>query len=260
MEADSIAFRHWDDVVFENRNKLYGAYLLRRTYANHLLSGMGVTILAVAVILSLPDLYSAKPSIKEVLPPLSETKVILTQPPSLKDIKPPKRSIVPPSANVRDNPVVVTRDEVIEEEELEAVIEFVSGDDVGSGDIGPPEATGNLSLPEPEPVMEERVVQFAEVMPQYEGGLEAMMKFIQKKIRYPRVPRQIGIDGTVYVGFVVNGNGLVTDVHIVKGVHPDYDKEAMRVISMLPLWKGGSHNGRPVSVRMVLPIKFALQK
>jgi protein TonB len=87
-----------------------------------------------------------------------------------------------------------------------------------------------------------------------------MMKFLQKKIRFPKSPQRQGISGTVFVRFIVNGDGSVSDVEVLKGVHPDYDKEAMRVISLLPSWKGGRHNGMPVRVRMVLPIKFNVQQ
>jgi protein TonB len=155
---------------------------------------------------------------------------------------------------------MVTREEVIEQEQVEAVENFISGEDIGTADlVGAIEGTGTVALPDPTPVIEETIFIHAEVMPEYEGGAEAMMKFIQKKIRYPRVPREIGIDGTVYVQFIVNGDGSVSDVKVIRGVHRDYDNEAIRVISMLPSWRGGRHNGRPVSVRMVLPIKFNIK-
>jgi protein TonB len=168
-----------------------------------------------------------------------------------------------PPVRRRTNPdprnVLVTTDEVIEEEFVEAVEDLFTGDEFVLGEVGDVEGIGTEPAIEPEPVKEPPFLDVAEVMPQYEGGLEAMMKFIQKKIRYPSGPKRQQIDGTVYVRFVVNGDGSVSNVEVIKGVHPDYDKEAMRVISLLPAWKGGSHNGRPVGVRMVLPIKFRLQ-
>lgn len=258
MEANQIVFRHWDDVVFENRNKLYGAYLLRRTYARHLLSGLAFTVLVVSVILLSHG--SREGQITAVDPPVTAGGVICVLPPPPMNPPPrlPERRVN--ASTKKSGPIVVTREEAETPEELHPAVNVV-GDDavIGNGDVVPVEGTGLVVLPEPAPAPAPEVVSFAEVMPFYEGGLEAMMKFIQKKIRYPRVPRQMGIEGTVYVGFVVTGSGAVTDVHILRGVHPDYDKEAMRVISMLPLWKGGSHNGRPVSVRMVMPIKFELK-
>ncbi|MEX2234133.1 MAG: energy transducer TonB [Cyclobacteriaceae bacterium] len=260
MEVNSNVFRHWDDVVFENRNKSYGVYLLRRAYEKRLLMGEGITVALVALLFLLQNIYSGKEIIHEAFPPLVGEDIRVLPPPIIKRV-PPQHTIRQPKANPQTRAVLVTRDEVIEDEEVEAITDFISsGDDLGSGDVAPIAGSGTIPLLEPTPIVEPGVLDFAEVQPQYEGGLKAMMKFIQKKIRYPRVPRQLGIDGTVFVRFVVKGDGSITDVQVLKGVHPDYDKEAIRVISMLPSWNGGSHNGRPVSVRMVLPIKFNLQK
>ena len=85
------------------------------------------------------------------------------------------------------------------------------------------------------------------------------MKFVKKHLRYPASARRQGIDGTVYVSFVVTGDGIVHKAKIVKGIHVDCDEEVIRVISMLNKWTGGKHNGQPVNVRMVLPIVFRLQ-
>jgi len=259
MDATSIVFHHWDDVVFENRNKDYGAYLLRRAYAHRLLSGVGVTLTGIALVLSLHNIYSGEEIRGEVLPPLTRTDVILTHPPSIERKERPQNIIHPPRTNARNRSIVVTRDQVVDANQVEEIREFIEADGVTSGEVGTLDGTGTLAVIDPQPVIEP-IRDFAEVMPQYEGGLEAMMKFIQKKIRYPRAPRTLGIDGTVYVRFVVNGDGSISGVEIIKGVHPDYDREAIRVISMLPAWKGGSHNGRPVRVRMVLPIKFNLKQ
>lgn len=257
MEANSIVFRHWDDVVFEHRNKSYGAYLLRQAYAQRLLSGLGVTVALVALVLSLQDI-SEKEIQEEILPPLTGAGHNPLPPPIMPQKSSRKPLQQPKERDAKSASILVTTDEVVDDEAVTALTEFIHDEGLDSGISGLPEGTGTLSVPEPEVVIERRVVDVAEVMPRYEGGLEAMMKFIQKKIRYPRAPRQLGIEGTVYVRFVVNGDGSISEVEILRGVHPDYDKEAMRVISMLPSWKGGSHNGRPVSVRMVLPIKFNL--
>lgn len=251
--------RHWEDVVFENRNKLYGAYILRRAYSNRLLSGMGVTLVLITIMLSLHSTDPATKRKKNGPPPVVDKGIILTDPRSfeIKDprVKPPAK----PRSSSANRAIIVTRDEVLTEEETEAVEDFISSTDFGTGDLGIPDGEGTLPVIEPEPVAEPLLRDFAEVMPQYEGGLEAMMKFIQKRIRYPRAPRAQQIEGTVFVRFHVNGDGSVSNVEVIKGVHPDCDREAVRVISMLPSWKGGSHNGRPVSVRMVLPIRFNLR-
>jgi protein TonB len=259
MDANSIVIRRWEDVVFENRNKSYGAYVLRRAYSSRLLSGLGVTVVLITVVLSLQHIQSDERGKVEGPPPLRGEWITIAPPPSIEKRRAPEQVIQRPKRNAKSQSVVVRRDEVLDEEEVTSVTEFVSTEGFDSGIAGTPEGTSVFSLPEPEVVIAREVVDIAEIMPQYEGGVEALMKFIQWKIRYPRAPRELGIDGTVYVRFVVRGDGSVTDVEIIRGVHPDYDREAKRVISMLPSWKGGSNNGKPASVRMVLPIKFNLQ-
>lgn len=259
MEANSTVFRHWEDVVFEHRNKSYGAYLLRKAYADRLLSGLTLTLLFVAVLLSLQNVFLRRKPIEPPPPPLVGKGIIVQPPPVFEDRK--QTTVVHPPRNPanRNTTVVVTREEVVTAWDAETVDAYLDEEGSDLGVIGTPEGLGAFTIPEPEPVIEPRFHDIAEVMPQYEGGFEAIMKFIQKKIRYPRVPRELGIQGTVYVRFIVNGDGSVSDIEILRGVHPDYDKEAARVISMLSSWKGGSQQGRPVAVRMVLPIKFNLK-
>lgn len=255
MEATSTAIRHWEDLVFENRNKDYGAYLLRKAYARRLMIGLGVTIVIVIVLLSIHDLQGDK-EINPVVPPLAEGYDI-SPPPSIERPKPPRSTARHPRPARQNTQVLVTKDSV-PETEVAQIADFVSPDGNETGGYGIPDGEGVIPVEVPVAPALPGFVDIAEVMPSYEGGLEAMMKFIQKKIRYPRAPIRQRIEGTVYVRFIVRGDGSVTDVSVIKGVHPDYDKEAVRVISLLPAWKGGSHNGRPVSVRMVLPIKFSL--
>lgn len=253
-----MAIRHWEDVVFENRNKDYGAYLLRRKYATRVLSGLGVTICFVTAMISLPRLFPSEIRLSEQVP-FVVCDISVLPPPMVESVKPPKAPASPPKRDALSERILVTREPVRENEP--ATVSDASPDrGVVSGDVGTIGDIGTIPLTEPMPVVEPAVRDVAEVMPYYDGGTEAMMKFIQKKIRYPHAPRKIGIDGTVFVRFVVKGDGTVTDVEVIRGVHPDYDKEAMRVISLLPSWTGGRHNGMPVSVRMVIPIKFNLKQ
>ena len=259
MDANSLVIRHWEDVVFENRNKSYGAYSLRRAYSERLLFGLAITLLVVTFLLSL-QLLPQSDGVKTVdRPPFIDRGIELTHPPSFEKREPARTPKGQPRQNIRKDVFVITTEEVVEERDVAALTEFIAEEGTGSEVAGIPDGASVFSLPEPELVIEPDVVDIAEVMPQYEGGAEAMMRFIQRKIRYPRVPRELGIEGTVYVRFIVMGDGSVSEVEVIRGVHPDYDREAKRVIAMLPSWKGGRHNGRPVSVRMVLPIKFNLQ-
>ena len=127
------------------------------------------------------------------------------------------------------------------------------------------EGTGDVVFEEPveEPVKEvgedpNKVYTIVEQQPEFEGGNGAMFKFIQKNMKYPATARRMGIEGSVFVSFVVDTEGKISEVQTVKGISADCDKEAIRVIQMMPRWKPGKQNGRPVKVRFVLPIKFQL--
>ena len=254
MEANSTVIRHWEDVVFENRNRDYGAYILRKAYAHRLMTGLGVTVVLLSVLLSMQN-FGTKRSVTREIPIPDKGSYDPLPPPSIK----PKPRIPVPQRPVRSRSaqILVTTDEV-DEPELEAITDFVTDAGEDTGPAGSIDGTGTIPVEIPVPVPLPEILDRAEVMPAYEGGVEAMMKFIQKNVRYPRTAIRQQIEGTVFVRFVVRGDGSVADVQVIRGIHRDCDNEALRVISMLPSWKGGSHNGRPVSVRMVLPIKFNL--
>ena len=92
--------------------------------------------------------------------------------------------------------------------------------------------------------------------PEFKGGTHAIMQFLKKNIQYPRSIRESGEQGTVYVSFLVNKDGSITDVHIVKGAHPELNAEAERLVRSMPPWNPGTHKGKPVTVKFVIPIKF----
>ena len=85
-----------------------------------------------------------------------------------------------------------------------------------------------------------------------------MMDFIKENLRYPTESRTMGVEGTVYVSFIVWADGKVSDATVIRGINESCDREAKRVVEMSPDWKPGKQSGRPVSVRFVLPIKFKL--
>ncbi len=125
----------------------------------------------------------------------------------------------------------------------------------GSGDFEFVDA-----VPEPPRVQQDEVLTFAEEMPQFPGGSAAQQEYLRKTTIYPFNARDEGRQGVVYVNFIVRKDGTISDVKIAKGVKdsPDLDKEAIRVISSMPNWIPGKMNGKPVNVRMTLPIRFKL--
>jgi protein TonB len=96
-------------------------------------------------------------------------------------------------------------------------------------------------------------------MPDYPGGQEELYKYLQKNIRYPEMARSNGIQGTVYVQFVVNKYGKIKDAKVLRGIGGGCDEEAIRVVMGMPDWKPGKQNGLAVPVYFNLPVKFTLQ-
>ncbi|HEY5916388.1 MAG TPA: energy transducer TonB, partial [Chryseolinea sp.] len=109
-----------------------------------------------------------------------------------------------------------------------------------------------------EEVDEDVIFMVVEQQAEFPGGLEAMMKFIVKNMKYPAAARRMGVEGSVFVSFVIDKEGTISDLTVIKGISADCDKEALRVVKLMPPWKPGKQNGRAVKSRFVLPIKFKL--
>ncbi len=116
-----------------------------------------------------------------------------------------------------------------------------------------------IEVEEEEEIVEEEIFTVVETMPGFPGGEVERIKFLQKNIKYPQMARESQIQGTVYVTFVVETDGKVTDVRVLRGIGGGCDEEAVRVIKMMPKWNAGKQRGKPVRVQFNMPIKFTLQ-
>lgn len=130
-------------------------------------------------------------------------------------------------------------------------------------DVGADEDT---EVQEYEPVVmeeeekkEEKIFVVVEEQPSFPGGETARMKYLRDNIEYPQLARESGIEGTVYVTFVVEKDGSITDVRVLRGIGGGCDKEAIRVVKEMPKWKAGKQRGKPVRVQFNMPIRFTLQ-
>jgi periplasmic protein TonB len=260
METKVLVLNTWEDLVFAYRNKAYGAYAIRKAYSRRLLIGLGVSTALMIFLLLLPGIveqFNGRPAPFVKRPDLRVYDI--GSPPTIILREKIRKAETVVNANAQNTTILVTREKVDAPVEHEVVFAHIP--DEGTGESGVVDGEGVSPAVEAPVVVEKKPEIFiiAEVMPEYEGGMEALMKFVKRKLRYPATPRRLAIDGTVYVSFVVNGDGSVRDVSVLRGIHRDCDEEAARVISMLPGWKGGRQGGSPVAVKMVLPIKFNLQ-
>lgn len=164
------------------------------------------------------------------------------------EVKPPPP---PPPPQVVEVLQIVDDDVEIEDELL---IEDTEADDETIIDVAPVIETAAEEEEE-----EAQVFFIVEDMPEFPGGDLALRKYIANAIKYPVIAQENGIQGKVYVTFVVSKTGKVTDAKIARGVDPSLDKEALRVVNALPAWKPGKQRGKPVNVSYTVPINFVLQ-
>lgn len=262
MKTENLVSKNWDDLVFENRNQEYGAYSIRKSYSDNLLSGAFLSVSFGAFVLLIPLLTSMMrgedisdyhdPILTELPTNFSVKPIIEIEPQTIQVLQTRTQSLAIPTRMTTEitDDVIPTNIEIVES--VRSNPDAPIGEPTVSLNVG----VGIIeTLPA---IVEPSVFIVVEVMPAYDGGLEAMYKFIQKKIRYPAMAQRNSLQGTVFVSFVINASGKVVDVAVARGISPDLDKEAMRVISMLPGWKAGKQHNKNVSVRMTLPIKFQL--
>jgi TonB family protein len=105
---------------------------------------------------------------------------------------------------------------------------------------------------------ESKIFVIVDKQPEYKGGIDAMVRHVHSNLSYPTSARRMGIDGIVYVSFLVSPAGILHNIKVIRGISADCDKEAIRVVALMPPWRPGRLEGKPVTVRVVLPIKFNL--
>jgi len=163
---------------------------------------------------------------------------------------PPTEQPPPPPPKIQQPQIIEVPDEEEIEEEIEIDLDVEVTEETVIEEVIFDEA--------PEEEMAEEIFTVVEDQPAPIGGMAAFYKYIGKKLKYPAQARRMGIEGRVFVQFVVDKDGSITDVVAVKGIGAGCDEEAVRVIQASPKWKAGKQRGRPVKVRMILPITFKL--
>ena len=277
MSTVDLLDNNWVDLVFEGRNKEYGAYVLRKETGKRNLKSM---LLVFAVIIAIMAAVAAKVAIENAFPKkvAMETDVELSKLAQKKEAKVEKKAPVKVEeqkvvekvkSSVKFTPPVIKKDsEVKPEEELKsqedlnktktAIGSFdVKGNDEAGGEVL--KAKEVIAQPEPPKEEETKVFDVVEVMPSFPGGQAALFEWLSKNIKYPVVAEENGVQGRVIVTFVVERNGSITDVQVVKSVDPSLDKEAVRVVKAMPHWIPGKQNGSAVRVKYTLPVTFRLQ-
>ena len=163
---------------------------------------------------------------------------------------PPTEQPPPPPPKIQQPEIIEVPDEEEIEEEIEVDLDVEITEETVVEDIV-------FDEPVEEEVAEE-IFTIVEDQPAPKGGMAAFYEYVGKKLKYPAQARRMGIEGKVFVEFVVDKDGTITNVKAIKGIGAGCDEEAIRVIQASPKWNPGKQRGRPVKVRMILPITFKL--
>lgn len=276
MAKIDLISNEWADLVFQGRNKVYGAYQLRRgTSKRNIVSMIFVAAVAAVAYLGLAAYNSYQEAQKAKFEAEMEASLLDAK----KEAKVEKKTETPKVEQVQKvekvkssiafTPPVIKKDsEVKPEEEMKTQDELketktaigafdVKGNDEAGGTVL--KAVEDIAAPEPPKQEEEqnKIFEMVEQQPQFPGG--SVNGWLADHIKYPVVAAENGIQGRVVVQFVVERDGSVSQVRVVRGVDPSLDKEAQRVISSMPKWIPGKQNGQSVRSRFTVPVTFRLQ-
>ena len=266
-----------EEIVFQNRNKSYGAYSLRTDYQNVIKKSLliGISIFGLAVLTPMLwakmgngviNVVDASPLDLEIPPPPVELKPIepVTPPP------PKVEEVKVKMIDFSNLEIVDTDEEIppIPDQDLLNTTDAKIGDKTQDGEVVeiPVEDPDALKATQPEiPVAVEteeknQVFITVEQNPEFAGGMNALLKFLQKNLHYPTPAVNANVMGKVYMQCVVGRDGNISKVDVLKGIGFGCDEEAQRVVNLMPKWSPGRQSGRAVAVRFTLPISFQLSE
>ncbi len=164
---------------------------------------------------------------------------------------PPTEQPPPPPPKIQQPEIIVVEDEEEIEEEVEVEFDVEITDDT--------EIEEMVAAEEPAEEVVEEIFTIVEDPAEPNGGMQAFYKYVGSKLKYPSQAKRMGVEGKVFVEFVVDKDGTLTNVRAVRGIGAGCDEEAVRVIKNAAKWKPGKQRGRAVKVKIVLPISFKLQ-
>ena len=256
-----------DDIIFAGRNKNYGAYLLRKKYGKNIIIALTIGV-SMACALVGANYFSNLMAGTETKPDIIVHPITLQPLPA--DTKPlpvlPQISTPPPPRvqSIRYMAPEIMEDEKVKNEEITPDQDELRNKQISSVTQVGEESKTDIIIENDERKgsvigeEKEEIYYKVEINPSFPGGMEAFSKYLSKNLKYPRAARNANIHGKVYVSFVVNSEGKISDIKILKGPGFGCDEEAVRVISGMPLWKPGKQGGRFVSCRYNIVINFSL--
>ena len=260
-----------DDLVFEGRNRAYGAYQLRQQYRSNLASA-GIITLAICSLLAL--VWRVWPAAQAKVMVENHVKAEPILIPTI--IEQPKQAVLAPAhapAPPRTHPAPtlptqVTKDELVVAPLKPTITEKVDVDGlVGPATTGPTDPlasattstnTGGKGVEGPAVASNEAFI-YVEKMPEFAGGQAALLHYLRDHLRYPALALREQAEGRVFMSFVVRADGTIAEATVLKGLGFGLDEEALRVVRQMPAWTPGYQAQHAVAVRFTLPITFKIQ-
>jgi len=257
MKTKKESSESLDDLVFANRNHNYGAYEIRKSYPGFLNKAATVSIILLLIAVTAPLIasYYDQGRILREGNTVGVTIIDIAPPPEMPELPPPPPPIADLEKQTRFTaPVVVDSAEAPADPGLDALSQASF-----NAPVDPEIAPVIVETPSTiEATPEPPVRTYVPEMPSFPGGEEARLGFLKANLHYPALAKEINLQGTVYLSFIVDAKGKIVNVTLLRGIGSGCDEEAIRVISMMPDWNPGRQDGTAVKVKCTTQIKFTL--
>ena len=272
----------WVEMVFAGKNKEYGAYQLRKGTSGRNIKALLILVIAAALVGGFlawkvieQKQAEEQQAYMEAMELANLQKQAKKEEKKKEQVKPkiePKKEIPVARETQKFTAPVIKKDELVKEEnqvkqmdKLDEKVAVGTENKEGTKDRLAEAVRSDIAVaappppPAPKPEVSNKVFDVVEEMPHFPGGAAALQAFLSSNTKYPVVAQENGVQGRVIVSFVVERDGSITDVRVVRSVDPSLDREASRVVRSMPRWSPGKQNGSAVRVKYTVPVVFRLQ-
>lgn len=272
----------WVEMVFAGKNKEYGAYQLRKGTSGRNIKALLILVIAAALVggfLAWKVIEQKQAEEQQAYMEAMELAKLQQQAKKEEKKKEPVKPKIEPKKEIpvaretqKFTAPVIKKDELVKEEnqvkqmdKLDEKVAVGTENKEGTKDRLAEAVRSDIAIaappppPAPKPEVSNKVFDVVEEMPHFPGGPAALQAFLSSNTKYPVVAQENGVQGRVIVSFVVERDGSITDVKVVRSVDPSLDREATRVVKSMPRWSPGKQNGSAVRVKYTVPVVFRLQ-
>ena len=272
----------WVEMVFAGKNKEYGAYQLRKGTSGRNIKALLILVIAAALVggfLAWKVIEQKQAEEQQAYMEAMELAKLQQQARKEEKKKEPVKPKIEPKKEIpvaretqKFTSPVIKKDELVKEEnqvkqmdKLDEKVAVGTENKEGTKDRLAEAVRSDIAVaappppPAPKPEVSNKVFDVVEEMPHFPGGAAALQAFLSSNTKYPVVAQENGVQGRVIVSFVVERDGSITDVRVVRSVDPSLDREASRVVRSMPRWSPGKQNGSAVRVKYTVPVVFRLQ-